>query len=47
MKVIIAMLENLQGKIDQALPIIVQLIVQELIDCNANKVHKNYTSMVV
>lgn len=47
MKLIIAMLENLQGKIDEALPMLVQMIVTELNDCSSNKVAKNYTSMVV
>ena len=43
MKIIIAMLENLQGRIDEALPYILKLCINEL----AVKTTKNYTSMVL
>ncbi len=47
MKVIITMLENLFGKIDEALPLIIQMVVQCLQECANEKTPPNYLSMLL
>ena len=47
MKVFIALIENLKDRINQAIPVMIQILVGELNDCIANKAPKNYTSMVL
>lgn len=44
MKVLIAMLENMRGKIDEAVPLIISICMRELM---RPKVDKNYKSMVI
>jgi len=44
MKVLIAMLENLKGRIDEALPYILKICMQEIL---GKKIPKNYRSMIV
>lgn len=44
MKILIAMLENLQGKIDEAIPYIIKICMSEL---GEKKVPKNYRSMII
>lgn len=46
-KVIIAMLENLLGRIDQALPLILQICVSELNENSHPKANKSYKSMIL
>jgi hypothetical protein len=46
MKVIIAMLENLQGDLDNGLPFLVQQIVIEIQSSSNNKTPSNYKSML-
>ena len=45
MKVLIAMLENLKGRIDEAIPYILKICVTEL--TTQDKCPKNFTSMVM
>src|SRR3569833_1446201 len=47
MKVLITMIENLQGKIDQAMPHIVKIKVDSLIESTERKCPKNYLSMLL
>lgn len=44
MKIVIAMLENLKGKIDEALPYILKICMNEL---QTPKLPKNYRSMII
>lgn len=46
MKIIITMLENLYGKIDEALPLIIQMIVTCLNECE-HESPPNYMSMLL
>lgn len=48
MKIIIAMLENLQNRIDEAMPYILRICINELNQRGTkNKNPKNYSSMIV
>ena len=44
MKVVIAMLENLKGRIDEALPYVLKICTEEL---QRKKMPKNYRSMII
>lgn len=46
-KIIIALLENLQGRIDDALPFIIQTCTQELLNNGKGKLPKNVKSMLL
>jgi len=44
MKILIAMIENLKGKIDEAIPLIIEICMDELMQ---PKVPKNFKSMII
>lgn len=44
MKILIAMIENLRGKIDEAIPYIIKICIEQLSEA---KLPKSYKSMVI
>lgn len=47
MGLIIAILENMQGKIDSDIPNLLQILIEELVHVNDKKGKKNYKSMIL